>query len=153
MKITRFGPESAFSLIEVVIALAITSFCLVILLAILPVSVTTIKNASEETAGINVISTIVSDLKSTPAATSVSPNYQLAVPTTVSGGNQQVIYIDQAGAVLPGANSSGVRYKVTVTMASPTLQNTIKGVATVSWPALAATPTDTVEASFALNRN
>jgi uncharacterized protein (TIGR02598 family) len=153
MKPRLSASPQAFSLIEVVIALAITAFCLIILLAILPVSLTTIKNASEETAGINVISTIVSDLKSTPATTNVSPNYQIALPTTISGANQQVIYIDQAGALLAGANTSSARYKVTLTMSSPTLQNTINGVARASWPAQAAAPTDTVEASFALNRN
>jgi uncharacterized protein (TIGR02598 family) len=153
MRAKPSASPGAFSLVEVVIALAIMSFCLIILLGILPVSLTTIKNASEETAGINAISTIVSDLKSTPPAASVSPNYQLALPTPQSGANRQVIYIDQAGAVLASANTSGARYKVTVTMGSPSLQNTVSGVAQVSWPVQAATPTETVEASFALNRN
>ena len=154
MKKKRFTVEEAFSLVEVVLALAVMSFCLIVLLGILPVSMTTIKNSSDETAGINVISTIVSDLQSTPATTNVSPNYQLPLPTALSGGNQaQVLYTDGAGARLSGANTSGARYKVTIILGNPTQQNTVNGVAQASWPAQAAVPTSTVETYFALNRN
>jgi len=151
MKTQDAAGDNAFSLVEVVLALAITSFCLIVLLGILPVSLTTIKNASEETAGINVISTIVSDLKSTPSTNAASLVYGLALPT--AGASVTNFVVDPSGQMLSGVNASGAQYKVTVTMDGPTSQNTITGVARVSWPAQAVTPTATVESFFALNRN
>ena len=146
MKLLRPVRRDAFSLVEVVFALAIMSFCLIVLLALLPISLSTIKDASEETAGINVISTVVSDLKATPTADTSSPNYKL----TLADAKPQTIYVDQAGKV---ASASVARYLVTVTLSSPTDQNTINGVASVSWPAQAAKPAATVESFFALNRS
>ena len=135
-------------------ALGIMSFCLFALLGLLPISLTTIKNASEETAGINMVSTIVSDLKSTPASAQNSTIYQVALPTASATVNQStVIYLDQAGAALPTASTSGARYKVTVTLTPPTAQNTITGLAKLSWPAQAANPSPAVEVFFELNRN
>jgi len=130
------------------------SFCLVALLGLLPLSLITIKNASEETTGINIVSTIVSDLKSTPSTAQSSPIYQLALPAmNASVSQSQVLYVDQAGAVLTNASSAGARYKVTVTLSPPTAQNTVTGLAKLSWPAQAANPSPAVEVFFALNRN
>ncbi len=154
MNLRCLSQKRGFSLIEVVLALAIMSFCLIVLLGLLPLSLATIKNASEETTGINVVSTVVSDLKSTPATAQTSPTYQLSLPTATSSGNQsQTIYLDQSGGALPNATSAGARYKVTVTLSPPSLQNTITGLAKLSWPAQAVNASPAVEVFFALNRS
>lgn len=145
----RLHLDLAFSLVEVVLALAIMSFCVIVLLAILPVSLTSIKNATEETAGINVISTIVSDLKSTPATNTTSTIYHLTLPTSTGSTNNFIV--DQSGAILAGANASGARFSVTVTF-NPTT-NIVTGLARVTWPAQVAAPVGTVESYFSLIRN
>ncbi|MEI8340476.1 MAG: Verru_Chthon cassette protein B [Verrucomicrobiota bacterium] len=151
MKKGRSTVGHAFTLVEIAMALGIMSFCLVILLGLLPVSLTTLQNASEETAGINIISTIITDLKSTPVTSGTSSTYQLTFPTAPGGGNQALtMYFDKAGGV---TKSIDARYKVTVTLSPPTLQNTITGIARVSWPAMAVNPTSAVEVFLALNRN
>ena len=151
MKRRERAGRTGFSLVEVVLALAIMSFCVIVLLAILPVSLTSIKNATEETAGINVISTIVSDLKSTPVTNAASSIYHLTLPTAAA--TTKTFVVDQAGAVLAGANASGARYSVTITFNAPTAQNTVTGMAKVTWPAQAAIPIGTVESYFSINRN
>jgi len=146
--------ENAFSLVEIALAIGILSVSVAVIVGLLPVSLTTLQNASEESAGINIISTIISDLKSTPASTGTSSTYQLTFPTALTGGNQaQTLYFDQVGGLLAGPGSAGSRYKATVTLGTPSLQNTITGIARVSWPAQAANPTSSVEIFLALNRN
>jgi uncharacterized protein (TIGR02598 family) len=154
MKTKGLSQSKAFSLIEVVLALAIMSFCLIVLLGLLPLSLATIKNASEETSGINVASMVVSDLKSTPSTNSASSTYGLTLPTATAMASQaQVIYLDQAGGKLANATSAGARYKVTVTLSPPSAQNTIAGLAQLSWPAQAVNNSPAVEVFFALNRS
>jgi uncharacterized protein (TIGR02598 family) len=154
MKIKVLDQKRGFSLVEVVLALGIMSFCLMALMALLPLGLNTIKNASEETAGINIVSNVVADLRSTPAASQTSPTYQIALPAPTATGNQpQVLYLDQAGGVLASGSSPDARYKVTITLSTPSLQNTITGNARLSWPARAVKSPATVEVFFALNRN
>ena len=64
---TSKSRAAAFSLVEVTLALGVAAFCLLAVLGLLPVGVQTNRNASSQTIASNIIATVVSDLRTTPA--------------------------------------------------------------------------------------
>jgi len=72
----------AFSLIEVVLALGLISFCLMVLLALLPAALTTAKNTRQQTAAASLAEEISTSIRN--AATNSSGNY---APAGLWGAN------------------------------------------------------------------
>jgi uncharacterized protein (TIGR02598 family) len=68
---------AAFSLVEVTLALGVAAFCLLAVLGLLPVGVQTNRNASSQTIASNIIATVVSDLRTTPAVAMTSPEFAI----------------------------------------------------------------------------
>jgi len=61
---TRFSPQtSAFSLVEVTLALGVAAFCLITVLGLLPTSLKTQQASIQQTTANQIISTIFSDLR------------------------------------------------------------------------------------------
>jgi type II secretory pathway pseudopilin PulG len=72
----RCGLDS-FSLIEVVIALGIATFAILIIVALLPAGIRSTKDSLDETHAVNILSQIISDRRSTPYANS---SYRYSIP-------------------------------------------------------------------------
>ena len=58
--------NSAFSLVEVTLALGIAAFCLIAVFGLMPIGVQTNRNATSQTAATNIMAAVVADLRATP---------------------------------------------------------------------------------------
>ncbi len=138
--------NSAFSLVEVTLALGVAAFCLLALFGLIPVSMQTNRNATNQTAATSIIAGVVADLRATPTANSTSAQFGITF------GTNATLYFDGAGqaSTSPTANS---RYQLNVTWSgSSTLRYAdLK----VTWPAAAtaANASGSTEMFAAFGRN
>ncbi len=128
----------AFTLVEVALALAITSFGIVAVLGLLPGGLTAARNAADST----ITATIVQDMFSTLRQQSFTNttlwgmNYSLA-----NAGSATASYFDQAGNQTNASGPSSY-YQITVTnLRVSTSMTMVKAM--VVWPAQSATPMNT----------
>jgi uncharacterized protein (TIGR02598 family) len=156
MKSSR-SPSSGFSLVEVVVALAITSFCLLTLLGLL--SVGTLSNASslDQTTATNIAAGIAADLHATPLTATSSPRYQISLPTSTTV-TTYTLFLDNNGTVSGTGNASANAgatnpplYRATLTFTPPATA----GVRTatfvriqVTWPGLSDPTVGTAPSKF-----
>ncbi len=82
---------AAFSLVELVLALGVAAFCLIAVFGLMPVGMQTNRNATSQTAATNIISAIVADLRTTPAAATTSPQF------AITFGTDKTLYFDASG--------------------------------------------------------
>lgn len=135
----------AFSLVEVVLALGIATFGILIIVALLPAGIQSTKDSLEETGAINVLSEVVADRHSTPFS-SVSTLYGLpALTNTMVTPVTSYFGITETNSF--STQLSQARYRVDYVVTPPVsgrldpYQVWIK----VSWPALSASPSGFVE--------
>ena len=130
--------SSAFSLIEVTIALSVAGFCLLAILGLLQTGVTSQRATTEQTAATGIISMIYADLVSA-AGTNASPRLQINLTNAAS---PQTVFFNeggkQTGAV--GAAAAGdSRYRASLDIRPPASgTKAATGVRIlVTWPAVA----------------
>lgn len=138
----RSRSQKAFSLVELTLAMGVSSFCLLSILGVLPVGLESNHNSRERTAAASLARGIVADLRAlaqTPSLAS-SPQYGIKASDTLSQ-----IYLAEDGTKLPDKpaadgtklpDKENARYLATVTTnaASPTAFVNIR----ITWPAAAA---------------
>ena len=114
-----------FSLVEVALALAVAAFCLLTLVALLPVGLRSYKNADDQGVMVNLATMVVRDLQATPSGAANSPRFKFLVPA--AGGapdaNPQILYVDASGVAtgLINAAPTGVSlYRICVAFYPPT---------------------------------
>jgi len=90
---------SAFSLVEVVIALGVISIAVVTLVALMSTGLQTVKNPVEQTQAINLISIIYADMKNSPATSAVSSIYGLSPLPWNQNSSGQIVGNVSAGSV------------------------------------------------------
>ena len=105
----KSGAASAFSLIELTLALGIAAFCLLAVMGLIPIAVQTNRNATSQTAANGIIASVIADMRATTSST--SPQYGITF------GTAKTLYFDGAGQFTTslGANS---RYRVSITFPS-----------------------------------
>ena len=140
---------AAFSLVEVTLALGVAAFCLLAVLGLLPVGVQTNRNASSQTIASNIIATVVSDLRTTPAVAMTSPEFAITFDA------EKTLFFDASGQALPSLSADS-RYRLNVTWNSaPT--GLRYAVLKVTWPAevdpATTPPGGSVEIFAAFDRN
>jgi uncharacterized protein (TIGR02598 family) len=114
-------------LVEVVLALGVAAFCLITVLGLLPVGVQTNRNASSQTAVSNIIATVVSDLRTTPAAAMTSPEFAITFDA------EKTLFFDASGQASSSLGADS-RYRLNVTWNSaPTGLH--YAVLKATWPA------------------
>ncbi len=160
------GNRAGFSLVEVVLALAIVVLCLSALTGLLWVGLSGNRTASSQTAANSLLTAVTSDLHATPPATPpgsaavTSPLYQISIPadpiTTTSAPIK--LYLNSDGEIVNSPQGNNT-YLVTVTFlanatAAPSRAATWVDLK-VSWPAAApvAVAMGSVETFVALDRN
>jgi uncharacterized protein (TIGR02598 family) len=140
--------DTAFSLVEVTLALGIAAFCLIAIFGLMPVGVQTNRNATSQTAATNIIAAVVADLRATPKGSSTSSQFSVTF-----GTNPPPMYFDGTGqfATTLGANS---RYQLNITWNSAPSGLRYADLR-VTWPAAAAPPnaSGSLEAFAAFDRN
>jgi uncharacterized protein (TIGR02598 family) len=131
--------SAGFTLVEVVFALGIASFCLMSIVGLLPIGLSSSVSATTQTGAVNIMTAIVADLHNTPNGSGQkSPLYSFDIGNPL---NSSTLYFDEGGggSASPVANS---RYRVTVTNVSDranlnSQQRRASSVRIlVSWPAL-----------------
>ncbi|MGA3171685.1 MAG: hypothetical protein ABSE62_11815 [Chthoniobacteraceae bacterium] len=161
---------------EVALALGIVAFCLVTLIGLLPVAMTSNRNAIQQTAVNNIAKAIVADLKSTPstfgstkATPGTSPLFKFIIPAVgqaaTSGSSAPTVYFAAAGnAGLLDANATASSvYRATLFFTPPAAGVRAATIARIliTWPAqadpdpnkLPTTYTGSYETIISLDRN
>lgn len=154
--------SSAFSLVEVTLALGVAAVSLLAIFALLPVGVKTNQVAIEQTASTDILSAVTADLRATLPTTprggaATSSRFGIAIPANpVSANTTTTLYFTSEGQ-FSTALASASRYRVSITF----LPNGA-GARTATWAHLnatwpaAATPANaqgTAEVFVALDRN
>ena len=140
---------SAFSLVEITLALGIAAFCLLAVFGLMPVGVQTNRNATSQTAATNIIAAVIADIRATPTGNATSSQFGIPIVTS-----SPPLYFDDTGqfATARGANS---RYQLNVTWNPSAFTGLFYADLKVSWPAAAnpANASDSVEMFAAIDRN
>jgi len=128
---------SAFSLIEVSLALGVAAFCLIAIFGLLPVGLTSNQNAVQQTVAAGFASAIVSDLQATPNTSVTTPRYKIPINT---GTNTLFLQTD-------GSNSGSVNqdavpaqnplYRATIVIGQQSGRVATPVRIMITWPALA----------------
>lgn len=131
---------TAFSLVEVTLALGIASFALIAVFGLLPVGVSSNRTSLEQTGAASLLTAVAADMRAAPimasgSSTSRSPVFRIEIPSTSSPGIRHV-YCAEDGSRTSAENA---RYLVSVGMTPP---STGKRSATsvrilITWPATA----------------
>jgi uncharacterized protein (TIGR02598 family) len=107
---------SAFSLVELTLALGIGAFCLIAVFGLVPIAVQTNRNATSQTAATNIMAAVVADLRATPTTSTTSTQYGITF------GTCENLYFDSQGSVVASSNCStaiaipaSARYQLNVT--------------------------------------
>ena len=81
----RFRSRAAFSLVEVTIALGVAAVCLVAVMGLLPVGINTNQASFQQTIATNILSAVVSDLRTVPkGANNSSKQYKIVFPNSAN---------------------------------------------------------------------
>ena len=150
--------SSGFSLIEVTIALGITVFALITILALIPTGLGANRASTQLTNATNVLTGIFADLRQTPTSAAIassssalnakSPLYGIDVTQPSS-----TLYLDANGALQ--AASANARYKVTVALTQPVSGQRLatSGTLTITWPPTSSSGAGSTSTFIALDRN
>jgi len=163
MKMNNTRAVAAFTLVEVVLALGITSFCLLPISGLLVLALGSNQAGIEQTSANSVLTAVVCDLQATPSAVTsgtaaISNQYSINIPTNGSAATQTLYFNGDHQHVTTPASG---RYRVTVNFVAPPSGGGARSATDllikVSWPApvnpATATPSGLVQAFVALDRN
>ncbi len=153
MKTAPFArTHSAFSLVEVALALGICAFCLVPLIGLIPVGIAGNQTSIEVTAGASLAASIVADLQTTSLSAGSagvrSPRLNIVIPGTPDTTRSHTLFFDQNGENIGSLDSDAdpaknPRYRATLEFTTPGgnasgTQRTATIVRVlITWPAIA----------------
>jgi hypothetical protein len=80
----RLSRVSAFSLVEVTLALGMAAFCLIAIFGLMPAGVQTNRNAASQTAATNIMAAVVADLRATPTFNATSTQFGIMFGTNAT---------------------------------------------------------------------
>ena len=155
--------NSAFSLVEVTLAIGVAAFCLIAVFGLIPVSMQTNRSATSQTAAASIIASVVADLRATATANSTSSQFRITFDTAKAlyFDSQGQASCDLAGLLQADCASAWnpalqTRYRVNVTWNSPLAGPRYADVK-VTWPApvdpATTTPSGSLEMFAAFDRN
>jgi len=153
----RRNKSRGFSLVEVALAMGIASFCLVSLLGLVPVGVTSTGNAGDEARAMNAIMAIARDLATVPrpGSADASGGYNFSLPSAGGAARSQPFYVTESGQYAGDNLTESARYSVAATILPPASRfGTYLVRLDLSWPAGASLENATgyVTTVVALNR-
>jgi uncharacterized protein (TIGR02598 family) len=137
--------DEAFSLVEVVVALGIATFCLLALLGLL--SVGSINNSSslDQTTATSLAEAVVSDLRTVHAGDAKTVRYGIPIPPSTASTVAHTLFFDDEGSLSGSVDENASptrtptpRYRATITFNPPSGGKTAMPVRIlITWPALA----------------
>jgi uncharacterized protein (TIGR02598 family) len=125
--------KNAFSLIEVVIALGLFTFCIVGIVGLLPIAANSVKSISQESNANNIAESISGFWQVAPSTASTSGgNFTMGNFTVGTTGNQ-TFYYNNDGSIVPNVTDASLRlvYDVNALNGFP---NTFTVNLTFTWP-------------------
>jgi len=147
----RIPQKTAFSLVEVTLALGIAAFALVAIFGLLPIGLKSNQTSLEQTAAAAIASGIVADLQATPVsippANTNSPRYQIKL--NAPSGNEPApdrttIFLSKDGSPLGSIDANAdaglsPRFRATVYVTPPAASQRFASAVRIliTWPALA----------------
>jgi len=157
-KLYSLRNKVAFSLVEVVIAIGVFSFCLLILIALVPVGLTSNKSTRDRTIVADLCSSLETDMRETPTANTTSPLYQIPMPT--AGATTSITLYDNYLSTTNTFSTTRMpdsQYRFTITLTPPAATSPNDPVTAnilASWPAAASTniATGLVNVNVGINR-
>lgn len=141
----------AFSLVEVAVALGVAAFCLIAVFALLPVGMNANRNAIAQSAAIDILSAVTSDLRATPNSSNTSSLFGITF------GTAKTLYLDSTGSVT--SDDAQKVYRLAVTFPSNPSGNHAATFADLmlTWPYAidpsTATPAGSAEIFAAFDRH
>lgn len=91
---------AGFSMVEMVVALGVTAFCLIAVFGLMPVGVQTNQRSISQTAATAILSSVLADMRGTPIGAPASAQYFIAF------GTPKTLYFDGAGACSTDVNGT-----------------------------------------------
>jgi type II secretory pathway pseudopilin PulG len=157
-------PASAFSLVEVVLALGVAAFALIAILGMLPVGLKTQQASVEQTTANGIISQISSDLRAAVRLPPGQQSKQFSLNPHNGGAWDPTpdwlyftINATQTGSTDQAGVPTDAVFRATITYIFPPTTTTSLACITVSWPApvdpaAGGVPTGSVQTFVAVNR-
>ncbi len=154
--------STAFSLVEVTLALGVAAFCLIAIYGLLPIGVSSSQASMEQTVANGLVAAVASDLRATPRQTvpnspqAVTTQFNLPIPSNgpTASTTTRTLYFTADGqpetALQPDSH-----YLLTLTFSAATGRAATLADVKVSWPAPAtlANASGFVETFVAMDRN
>jgi uncharacterized protein (TIGR02598 family) len=127
------APHKAFSLIEVVIALGLFTFCIVGIVGLLPIAANSVKSISQESNANNIAESISGFWQVAPLTASTSGGNFTMGNFTVGTTGIQTFYYNNDGSIVPNVTDASLRlvYDVNALNGFP---NTFTVNLTFTWP-------------------
>jgi len=117
---TSLRPDAGFSLVEVVLAIGIFSFCLIPLMGLIPVALKTSRDSIDRSIEVRMLQAVRANLVNTPYSSLAGGGLFVfdAEGGALDTNSQKevryhIFYINHTNTILPGAQSSG---KLTTTL-------------------------------------
>jgi type II secretory pathway pseudopilin PulG len=156
---------SAFSLVELTLALGVAGFCLLAVLGLLAAGLRTQQSSVQQTTANEILSQVAADLRAAVRYPPGLANKLNSQQQTLKGhwanvGTPDTLYYTnegvQTGGVNPGPAPANAVFRLTLTYLSPPTETTSLANIMVTWPAQAdptiGTPTGKVQTFVAVNR-
>jgi uncharacterized protein (TIGR02598 family) len=130
--IYREDKDRGFSLVELTLALGVAGFCLIVAFGLLPIGVQTNLRSTSQTAATAIMSSVIADMRATPASSSTSIQYGVNLTAT---SPQTLWFRDTLLTTYP--NAPNARYRLVVSIpANPAGPNAATfAYLRVTWPA------------------
>jgi type II secretory pathway pseudopilin PulG len=138
----------AFTLIEVVLAMGVLTFAVLMLLALVPAGLQTNRDTREESMATNLIAAMIADWRAIGVTTNASTVFKFPHLNT-GAGSTNTLWIGESGQSVVAASA---RYRVAYRLTPPPSGSCLPYYVdfTVSWPAQATNAVSKVEAIAAL---
>jgi uncharacterized protein (TIGR02598 family) len=109
----------AFSLVEIVVALGIFSFCIVAILGMLPIGMRAARGVADESNAVSIASSIFGIWEVAPSGSQVFPINIFATnnhsSTQVGQADNTTIYFNDEGVIVPSVQSASLNMTYTAT--------------------------------------
>ncbi|MEJ7609364.1 MAG: hypothetical protein WKF37_24595 [Bryobacteraceae bacterium] len=154
---------SAFSLVEITLALGVTAFCLLAVMGLLPVSFKTQQASVQQTTANGIIAQISADLRADirlPPGQASKEGFGLKDHWKAVGTPDTLYFTNDAahtGSANQASAPADAAFRATITYISPPTDTTSLANITVSWPApvnpsTGGVPAGSVQTFIAANR-
>lgn len=139
----KLRKDRAFSLVEVTLALGVAAVSLLVIFSFLPLGLQTNQRSFEQTASVDILSTVAADLRATPVTNprgGAATSSQFGINIPASGGTGTTTLFFNTAGQSNSSQQSDSRYRVTITFVSNGggAKSATLADLKVTWPASAA---------------